>query len=131
MAVTGPVPGLVAFQSVKPVAQCRTIRENILAGNDYRCPCYIRPTVGCVDFGHELERKIAVVRGPGEDRASRELLNGQRWPPQFKGPNVAAVAAGGIDDGGKVEWPWRAALVGGGTEVFALVDGGAAGAQRA
>ena len=123
-------PGLVAFQSVKPVAQYRTVRDNILAGNDYRCPCYIRPTAGCVNVGHGLECKITVAGGPAEDRASCESLNGQGWAPKFNGPDVAAVAAS-IGDGGEVERSWRAALVGGGTEIFALVDSGAAGAQRA
>src|SRR6266481_3728236 len=131
VAISHHEPGLVAFQSVKPVARYRAIREDVLAGNDYRCPSYIRPTVGCVNVGRGLEDKITVAGGPVEDCDSPELLKGQRWPPQFNGPDVAGVAAAGIDDGGEVEWPRRAALVCDGTEIFALVDGGAAGAQCA
>src|SRR6266481_1383643 len=97
VAISHHEPGLVAFQSVKPVAQYRAIREDVLAGNDYRCPSYIRPTVGCVNVGHGLEDKITVAGGPVEDCDSPELLNGQGWPPQFNGPDVAGVAADDVE----------------------------------
>ena len=125
----GPEPGSVAVQPEKSVARYRSVGENVLAGNDCWCPCYICPTVGCVDVSRRLKGKITVVRGPGEDGGSSELLNGQGWVPEFKGADVAGVAASGVGDGGEVDWPWRAALVGGWTPIFALVDGGAARAQ--